>query len=151
MPVSAAVATYTNRAAFERALGSFTVDDFTGVTAASHSLSERGDYTITSSNMYGYACGAASLGGSESQVTRLNYLIRERPFVLMRSGLCRCFGSTESGAQVPPAVARRPVAHARTLGGVTRTDQSRQAKAAPWGGFWAIVSAGPVWLSPDVP
>lgn len=66
LPVSAAVVTYTNRAAFEGALGSFTVDDFTGITPGAQGFADRGDYTITSPNMYGCvndaACGTPPAG-----------------------------------------------------------------------------------------
>jgi hypothetical protein len=59
---NAALITYTDRAAFEAALTSFSIDDFTSIPAGSFSSIDRGDYSIASPGMYGCvnnpnACG----------------------------------------------------------------------------------------------
>jgi hypothetical protein len=51
--VEAASITFTNRALFESTLGSFTIDTLTGITAGSHPLEVRLDYTITSVAVWG--------------------------------------------------------------------------------------------------
>jgi len=65
---SAAVVTYTDRTAFESALTSFSVDDFSGIQPGTHYFADRGDYTITSPKMFGCvnvpaSCGPAPAGG----------------------------------------------------------------------------------------
>jgi hypothetical protein len=54
VPVSnASLITYTDRATFESALSSFSIDDYTDITAGYLTWLDRGDYSITSGGMYG--------------------------------------------------------------------------------------------------
>lgn len=107
LPVSAAVVTYTNRAAFENALGSFTVDDFTGVTPGAHSFADRGDYTITSPNMYGCvndaACGPPPAG--VDSISLFHYLGQDIfEFDTAINGFGLTYGQTISGATSRPII-----------------------------------------------
>lgn len=60
---NAALITYTDRAAFEAALTSFSIDDFTSIPAGSFSSIDRGDYSIASpGGMYGCVNNPGSCG-----------------------------------------------------------------------------------------
>ncbi len=60
---NAAVVTYTDRAAFEADLASFSIDDYTGLTYSLLFSIDRGDYSITSPNgMFGCVNTPADCG-----------------------------------------------------------------------------------------
>jgi hypothetical protein len=50
---NASLITYTDRATFEAALSSFSIDNYTDVNAGYSTFLDRGDYSITSVGMYG--------------------------------------------------------------------------------------------------
>lgn len=66
----AGVVTYNDRATFEAALASFTVDSLNGITQYGHTTEVRPDYTWTSSYMYGCinhaGCGNNSSKGFDN-------------------------------------------------------------------------------------
>ena len=59
---NASLITYTDRATFEAALSSFSVDDYTDITAGYLTFLDRGEYSVTSGGMYGCVNAPGSCG-----------------------------------------------------------------------------------------